>query len=128
MAWRKDGEIPRKQRIHLIVDTEANPEVAKMIYAIPYGEINRTVIHLLEKAIQVGGGAGTAPPQTKGSRANQKSASLSQQGVAYINNLNQPASIPDEESTGGKPQQVVSAEQDPDIDPDTARLILEMNN
>lgn len=53
MGWRKDGGLPKKQRVTIVVDSELNPAVAKMIHEIPYGCINKTIVALLEKAVSL---------------------------------------------------------------------------
>lgn len=128
MAWRKEGEVPKKQRVTIIVDAEQNPEVARMIYAIPYGGINRTLIQLLEKALGSAGGAGTAPPKVKADRVPQRN--LSQQAGSRLGETkgrdeSRQVTLDDVEAPPVDDEQTAHFLA---LDPDTARLVLEMNS
>ena len=125
MGWRKDGEVPKKQRVTIIVNAETNPALAKMIYAIPYGGINRTLIDLLEKAL---GGGGTPPPKVKASRDSEKKA----EKEGGLSGREQSAPLTERQ---GYPEQTSEEAQEPPegsplsiMDSDTARLVLEMSH
>lgn len=128
MAWLKLGTVPKKQRITIVVDAEENPFLAKMIYEIPYGCINRTVVEWLEKALQdAQGGAGTAPDI-------KEYPSIKRRPKVKTEVLAQPEDpvVKDEVSPLAEVMTPVVASTEPppmttaDLDQDTARLVLGM--
>lgn len=63
-GWIKQGDIPKKQRLSVIVDSSENPELAHFLFCLPYGTVNKTVKQLLDLGMRNFPGAGSSPELT----------------------------------------------------------------
>lgn len=123
MGWRKSGDLPKKQRVTLIVDANEHPALAKFIYELPYGSISRAMVALAEVGL-AGQGGGTPPVISEVPKEKSRRPVVIDEIPMVEGDLLQAEAPP--QISAEEPKATPPAEAD--IDPETARLILAMSN